>query len=1299
MAFSAQTVLSSLDQVACRHRWSLQQKARKLANQKGLTSDLSAELTALKKQFDSSLNWVKNRKAQQPVINVNEQLPIGQRAEEISKAIQENQVVILAGETGSGKTTQLPKICLKLGRGTQGLIGHTQPRRLAARAVSTRIAEELNVELGTLVGCQVRFHEQLNEDSQIKLMTDGILLAEIQKDRFLTKYDTIIIDEAHERTLNIDFLLGYLKRLLPKRRDLKVIITSATIDVDRFSEHFDSAPIIEVSGRTFPVQTLYRPIESESSEEPALNLSEAIVAATEEILHLEKKGLTPGRGGDILVFLPGEREIRETAERLRKSAIPQLDILPLYARLSNAEQQRVFAPHATRRVVLATNVAETSITVPGVGYVIDPGLARVSRYSYRSKVQRLPIEKVSQASANQRMGRCGRVSEGVCIRLYSEEDFNLRPEFTDAEILRTNLASVILQLLQLKLGSLLEFPLVDRPDSRFVKDGNNLLKELGAVTQEGDLTQIGRQLARLPIDPRLGRMVLEAKNQRSFNEVLIIVSALAIQDPRERPQEKQQQASQKHAVDRDPDSDFISFLNLWNRYEEQRQNLSQSALRRYCKEHFIHYMRMREWRDTHRQLILASKELKLYQNNTEAGYDQIHRAILAGLLSQIALHKEDRTFTAARGRACIIHPSSSSAKKRRKWIMAAELVETTQLFARTVAKIEPDWVEPLARHLVKKQYFEPHWEKNKGQVMADEQVSLFGLIIVGKRKVHYGQIDPEVSREIFIQSALVEQNYQTKSPFWSHNLSEIKRLAELESKSRKRNILVDDSVLFEFYDHRLPVDIVNKIGFEDWLKQGRHEQSLRMTEQDLLQGDTSKITKNQFPDKLQYEGMWFPLSYHFVPGDVDDGVSIHLPAEAINLIPESQLEWLVPGMLRDKCIAMVKALPKAIRKNFVPVPDFIDAALQDITPYQGNLTEALGHKLLRMTGVKISDDAWQNILIEDHHRMNIKLMASKGKILKQTRYLSELRNGDVSIPKTVEKVKEKVKVYQEFPDLELPVEDRIQRSGIELRVYPALEICEGGVCVNHFDSEDYAAGVHLNAILYLLQNEVKEQCDYLLRQIREIKQLELLYAPLGKAAAFRQDIIEGALFWGYVDPWQSSANPLPRNHTDWQRFLETGKGDFFENGMRMVGFIHTVLKQRNEIGRLLRGKTSIQMAFVYADIQFQMDQILYTGFARKTPRQHLEHLPRYFKAIQHRLDRSKGVPPNEQMVIESLKSYWQQYMTLTKKYEQQQRVVPELEDFRWMLEEYRVSLFAQNLGTQKPVSAKRLDKLLAQLPD
>jgi len=1299
MAFSAQTVLSNIDQVACRHRWTLHQKARKLANQKGLSDDQSADLSKLQQQYESSLNWVKTRKSQQPRININQELPIGQRAEEISKTIQENQVVILAGETGSGKTTQLPKICLKLGRGTQGLIGHTQPRRLAARAVSNRIAEELNVELGTLVGCQVRFHEQLSEDSQVKLMTDGILLAEIQKDRFLTKYDTIIIDEAHERTLNIDFLLGYLKRLLPKRKDLKLIITSATIDVERFSEHFDNAPVIEVSGRTYPVQTLYRPLETESPDEPAPDLSDAIVAATEEILYLEKKGQTPNRGGDILVFLPGEREIREAAERLRKSSIPHLDILPLYARLSNAEQQKVFADHSTRRVVLATNVAETSITVPGVGYVIDPGLARVSRYSYRSKVQRLPIEKISQASANQRLGRCGRVSEGLCIRLYSEEDFNLRSEFTDAEILRTNLASVILQLLQLKLGNLTEFPLVDRPDNRFVKDGYTLLKELRAVNQEGELTQVGRKLARLPIDPRLGRMVLEASNQGSFNEVLIIVSALAIQDPRERPQEKQQQASQKHAVDRDPDSDFISLLNLWNRYEEQRQRLSQSALRRYCKEHFIHYMRMREWRDTHRQLLLACKELKLAQLNSEASYDQIHRAILSGLLSQIALHKEDRTFTAARGRVCIIHPSSSSANKRRKWIMAAELVETTQLYARTVAKIEPGWVEPLAQHLVKKQYFEPHWEKNKGQVMADEQVSLFGLIIVGKRKVHYGQIDPEMSREIFIQSALVEQNFQTKSPFWMHNLDQIKRLDELESKSRKRNILVDDSVLFGFYDHRLPAEIVNKAGFEDWLKQGQHEQSLRMSEQDLLQGDTSKITKNQFPDKLQYQGMWFPLSYHFVPGDADDGVSIHLPVEAINLIPESQLDWLVPGMLRDKCIAMVKALPKAIRKNFVPVPDFIDAALQDITPYQGSLSEALSHKLLRMTGVKIPEEAWEDIQIEDHHRMNIKLMGAKGKILKQTRHLNELRNGGVAIPKIVEKVKENIKLYQNFPDLELPIEDRIQRSGIELRVYPALQVGEDGVRVNHFDSEDFAANMHLDAILWLLQNEVKDQCDYLLRQIREIKQLELLYAPLGKTAAFRQDILAGALFWGFVDPWLAASKPLPRSLADWQSFVENGKGIFFEQGMRMVGFIHTVLKQRNDIGRLIRGKTSIQMAFVYADIQFQMDQMLYSGFARHTPRQHLEHFPRYFKAIQHRLDRSKGVPVNEQMVIESLKSYWQKYLDLTKRYEQQQRVVPELQEFRWMLEEYRVSLFAQNLGTQKPVSAKRIDKLLAELPD
>lgn len=1297
MAFTAHTVLSGLDLVACKNRWSLYQNALKIQKQERQGNVDNKALELLESQYEKSMSWVKRRLEQQPEIAVNEDLPIGQRADEIAEKISKHQVIILAGETGSGKTTQLPKICLKLGRGTKGLIGHTQPRRLAARAVSSRIAEELKVTLGTLVGCQVRFHEQIQEDSQVKLMTDGILLAEIQKDRFLTKYDTLIIDEAHERTLNIDFLLGYIKRILPKRPDLKVIITSATIDVDRFSEHFSQAPIIEVSGRTFPVNMLYRPLEVSGDEETTiLDLPEAIVSAAEEILHMEKKGQTPDIGGDILVFLPGEREIREVAERLRKSGIPHLDILPLYARLSAAEQQKVFASHSGRRIVLATNVAETSITVPGVGYVIDPGLARMSRYSYRSKVQRLPVESISQASANQRAGRCGRVSEGICIRLYSEEDFNLRPEFTDAEILRTNLASVILQLLNLKLGELEDFPLVDRPDSRFIKDGYTLLKELGAVSLSGNLTTIGTRLARLPIDPRLGRMVLEAKNQGSFNEILIIVSAMAIQDPRERPQDKQQQASQKHAIDHDPESDFIAFLNLWNRFEQQRQELSQSALRRFCRENFIHFLRMREWRDTHRQLTLACKELKIKENNSEANYDQIHKAILSGLLSQIALHKEERTFTAARGRACKIHPSSSSARKNRKWIMAAELVETSQLFARTVAKINPEWIEPLSRHLVKRQYFEPHWEKTRGQVVADEQVSLYGLIIVGKRKVHYGNIDPVVSREIFIQSALVERNFQTRRSFWAHNLDQISTLEALESKSRKRNILVDDSVLFEFYDRKLPKDIVNRDGFEHWLKHEKNDLSLQLTQSDLLQGDASAITKNQFPDVLQWEGMWFPLTYHFVPGELDDGVSINLPAEALNLIPEAHIEWLVPGMLREKCIAMVKALPKVLRKNFVPVPDFIDAVLADITPYDGDLHDVLTTKLLRMTGVRIPAEAWTDILIEDHHRMNIKVLNASGKFIKQGRNLNELRSG-TSVKEIAAPVKkDREIIYTSFPDIEVASEDRIKRAGIELRVYPALEVCDGGVKVGHFDSIEYAMFQHQKALIQLLKTEMREQCDYLLKQIRDLKNLELLYAPIGKAEDFRRDILAGSLRWTFMD---NRSQPLPRNLNSWNEFIASGRSDFHEQGIRMVKLIHGVLKQRTDIGRKIRGKVSFQVAFVYADIQFQIDQLIYSGFALNTPKHALEQFPRYFKAIQNRLDRNKGIPANEQLIIDSLKQYWQLYKGRLDKYQKQQRVVPELDEFRWMQEEYRVSLFAQSLGTLKPVSAKRLDKLVAELPD
>ncbi|MER2297961.1 MAG: ATP-dependent RNA helicase HrpA, partial [Pseudomonas sp.] len=826
-------------------------------------------------KVQASCAQVTARQQSVPTIRYDDSLPIAAKRDEIKKALSEHQVLVIAGETGSGKTTQLPKICLELGRGSHGLIAHTQPRRIAARSVAARVAEELGTPLGGLVGYQVRFEDQSDANTLVKLMTDGILLAETQHDRFLERYDTIIVDEAHERSLNIDFLLGYLKTLLHRRPELKLIITSATIDLERFSKHFDNAPIIEVSGRTFPVDTWYRPLTSEQDEEgnqveDDLTVDQAILASLDEIAQHER---SIGKGpGDVLVFLPGEREIRDAAEILRKAQLRHTEILPLYARLSPAEQQRIFQSHSGRRVVLATNVAETSLTVPGIRYVIDSGTARISRYSYRAKVQRLPIEAVSQASANQRKGRCGRVEPGICIRLYSEDDFNGRPAFTDPEILRTNLAAVILQMLHLRLGAIDAFPFIEPPDGKAISDGFNLLQELSAVNRENQLTPIGRQLARLPIDPRLGRMLLEGARQGSLQEVLIVTSALSVQDPRERPPERQQAADQAHAQWKDADTDFAALVNLWRGFEEQRQALTSSPLRNWCRKHFLNYLRLREWRDAHRQLSLICRELQLPVNKEPSDYQKVHKAILSGLLSQIGHKTEEGDYQGARQRRFWVHPSSGIGRKRPQWVMAAELVETTKLYARMVAKIEPDWIEPLATHLIKKNHFEPHWEKKRGQVVAYEQITLYGLILVGRRPVHFGPIDPVASREIFIREALVGGEIQSRAKCLAANKRLLEELDELEAKARRRDILADEETLYAFYEARLPAEIHQTATFDAWYRMNSQKDPnlLIMREEDVLAREASEVTAAQYPDSMQVGELRLPLSYHFEPGHSRD---------------------------------------------------------------------------------------------------------------------------------------------------------------------------------------------------------------------------------------------------------------------------------------------------------------------------------------------------------------------------------------------------------------------------------------------
>lgn len=893
-----------------RHRISRKQEQIQKRQKDGQPFDkLSNELTDL---VDTSRARYQARLAAMPTVTYDESLPVAARADEIIKAIQDHQVVIIAGETGSGKTTQLPKMCLQAGRGQAGLIGHTQPRRIAARSVAERISDELNVELGEQVGFQVRFSDESSDNTLIKLMTDGILLAEIQQDKRLYKYDTIIIDEAHERSLNIDFLLGYLKQVLAARPDLKVIVTSATIDVARFSQHFDKAPVIEVSGRTYPVEIRYQPLlsKADSDLDEDQSMEQGVLDAVELLIAEEKASGYRG-AGDILVFLPGEREIRETADILRRTELRSTEVLPLYARLTASEQQRIFKPHSGRRIVLSTNVAETSLTVPGIRYVIDPGLARISRYSVRSKVQQLPIEKISQASANQRAGRCGRVADGICIRLYDEADFASRAEFTDPEIFRTNLASVILQMANLKLGAVEKFPFVEMPEKRMINDGYRALTELGALKKDR-LTPIGRQLAKLPIDPKLGRILIAAERHGVLADVAIIVSALSIADPRERPQDKKTQSDQAHAQDKDEDSDFAVFLNLWERYEGQRQVLSQNQLRQFCRKQFLNFMRMREWRDIHRQIMIACKQLGFKDRASDArNYEAIHRSLLAGLFTQVANKMDDsKEMLGCRSRKLSIFPGSMLFKKPPQWVMAAELVETSKLYARVVARIDPGWIEEYAAPFVKRQYLDPHFEANQGRVMANEQVSLYGLIIVPKRRMDYGHVNPEEAREIFIRTGLVERELRSKQAFYRHNKALIDDLETQEAKLRKRDILVDDEAVFNFYDQRLPDTVRNLKSLEHFVK--THPDVLMMTKEDLINQEVV-LDEVAFPDTFGLNGVALPIDYKFEPGKATDGATLKVPVGLLRQLSIEDLGWAVPGYIKERCEALIRALPKALR--------------------------------------------------------------------------------------------------------------------------------------------------------------------------------------------------------------------------------------------------------------------------------------------------------------------------------------------------------------------------------------------------
>ncbi|WP_062065151.1 ATP-dependent RNA helicase HrpA [Cellvibrio sp. OA-2007] len=1236
-------------------------------------------------------------------------LPVCEKRDEIAQIIANNQVVVLAGETGSGKTTQIPKICLTIGRGVSGLIGHTQPRRIAANTVANRIAEELKTPLGEKVGYQVRFSDQSNENTLIKVMTDGILLAEIQHDPFLNKYDTLIIDEAHERSLNIDFLLGYLKQLLNKRPDLKLIITSATIDLERFSQHFNNAPIIEVSGRTYPVEVWYRPLyefENNDDNENEPDQYAAIVDAVHEIELHEKTG-SGARGGDILIFLSGEREIREAAEALRKAQFAHMEVIPFYARLSLAEQQKVFAPHTGRRIVLATNVAETSITVPGIRYVIDPGFARISRYSYRTKVQRLPIEPVSQASANQRKGRCGRVAEGICIRLYSEEDFNSRPAFTDAEILRTNLAAVILQMLQLRMGDIHKFPFIDAPDHRLISDGFKLLEELHAVNSKNQLTPVGQQLSKLPLDPRLARMLLSAQEHGCVRELLIISSALSVQDPRERPVEKQQAADQSHRRFWVEHTDFAGFVNLWDYFETQRQALTQNQLRKLCKKEFLSYLRLREWRDVHHQLCVAVKDLGIRVNSEPANYESIHKALLTGLLGNLGFNHEEREYSGARNRKFSIFPGSSLAKKTPKWIMAAELIETSKLFAHTVAKIEPEWVIEAAEHLVKRQHFETHYDSRSGQVMVFEKITLYGLTIVEKKSVSYSHIDPAQCRQVFIRAALVEGQYDqhpkrkslpNKNPatdFFAHQQQLLTELEDLESKARRRDIVVDEQVIFDFYDERIPDNIFNLAGFEAWRKKIEKDNPklLFLTRETLMRHGAGDITQAQFPNELEWRGMVFPLSYHFEPNHAFDGVSIHVPMSVLHQVPEQRLEWLVPGMLREKCIGLIKSLPKNLRKHFVPVPDVVDKILATLAPDNKPLTEALGLQLKRLTGIDVPKEAWLETNVDDYYRFNIHVVDDKGKIIASGRDLTPLRE------KYRERVQQNIQsaatnIEREgitaWDFAELPQAIQLPRGGISIRAYPALVDKQTSVALQVLDNPMQALDATQRGLARLVSLSLAQTVKYLQKELLKGQEVALTLAGIGNREQVANDLIMAAIKQLAL-PEQHN---LPRTQAVFDERVNLIKDKLIAYAQELANHLVTSLKLLVDIKKQLKQqKNMLMLAFTISDINQQLTQLFYPGLVYKTPAQWLQQYPKYMRGIQQRLEKAALNPQKDKLQLAEVAPHWQRLVDYLEK-EGDYRLAQNnaLLDYRWWIEELRISLFAQTLKTQVPVSDKRMDK-------
>jgi len=1254
-----------------------------------------------------------------PPISYPPELPVSQRKDEIARAIEENQVVIIAGETGSGKTTQIPKICLELGRGINGQIGHTQPRRLAARTVAERIAEELGSPLGETVGYQVRFTDVSADDTLVKLMTDGILLTELARDRQLKRYDTLIIDEAHERSLNIDFILGCLRQLLPERPDLKVIITSATIDPERFAAAFGGAPIIEVSGRTYPVEVRYRPMLEETDQ------GQAISDAIDEL---------SGEGpGDILVFLSGEREIRDTADLL--AGRDRLEVLPLYSRLSATEQHRVFerrqASAYTRRVVLATNVAETSLTVPGIHYVIDPGTARISRYSRGTKVQRLPIEPISQASANQRKGRCGRTADGICIRLYSQADFESRPEFTEPEILRTNLASVILQMAAIGLGDVPSFPFIDPPDARNIADGLALLAELGAFSS-GRITGLGRRLARLPVDPRIGRMILEADRNGCVREVMIIAAALSIQDPRERPADAQQAADDKHRRFADPDSDFTAYLNLWDYLAERQRELSSSAFRRLCRAEYLNYLRVREWQDLQGQLQRLAGDLGVATDSSSSERSVVHLSLLAGLLSQVGMKTEPARAAApapggrrpraeylgARNARFAIFPGSSLARKAPDWIVAAELVETSRLWARTVAGIEPEWIEPLAGHLVKRNYSEPHWERKRGGAVALEKVTLYGVPIVVDRKVSYGRIDPAAARELFIRHALVEGDWQTSHEFFAENRRLLAEASEVEHRVRRRGLVVGEDELFAFYDARIPADVVSAQHFDTWWKQARRSDPALLTFQsgDLLSEDAAQVSPESYPDiwTSQSAGISaLPLSYAFEPGSESDGVTVDIPLSRLNQADPAEFSWQVPGLRIELVTEMIRSLPKSLRRDLVPAPDVAREVVARLGAPSGDLSDAVARELRSLRGVIVPRDAWDLAKLPPHLRITVRV-TDGDRVLAVGKDVAELQRDlrprlRAVLSRAAAGITRTGLTSWDFGSL-----PEVFREGTVV-AYPALADAGATVDVRLFETEAAARSAMWAGTRRLILLGAPSPVKSIAGGLSTPAKLALSHNPHGSVAAMFADCVDCA-----ADYLMAEAGGPARDREGFERLSAAVRSRLHETTADVVAHVESALRLAHAVqarlddyaspggrsallghprprwpGAPRGGAGTVQPAV--ADMRAQLSWLIYPGFVTATGYRRLPQLTRYLRGLERRLDKRPENPARDAVNMAVAQRVEQAYRETVADLPPARRDAPDVTEVRWMLEELRISLFAQTLGTLVPVSETRILAALQRL--